>query len=63
MKISIMKTAKGNFYNLEGSGNFSFNGRLEQYIIDNDKSIFDFSKEWITEIEKFKMKDHASSEK
>jgi hypothetical protein len=41
---------------IEGSGNFSFNGRIEQYIIDNDKLLYDFSKKWIKEIEQYKMK-------
>jgi len=55
-KISILKTEKNNYYTIEGSGNFSFNGRIEQYIIDNDKQLYDFSKKWIKEIEKLKMK-------
>lgn len=60
-KISLMKTGKGNYYNVEGSGNFSFNGRIEQYVIDNDIEMYQFSKQWVNEIEKYKMKDHASS--
>jgi len=55
-KISILRTEYDNHYIIEGSGNFSFNGRVEQYIIDNDKKLYDFSKEWIKEIEKYKMK-------
>jgi len=54
-KITLLKTEKGNHYCIEGSGNFSFNGRLEQYIIDNDKQLFEWSNEWISEIEKYKM--------
>jgi hypothetical protein len=54
-KITLIKT-KDNYYNIEGSGNMSFNGRFEQYVIDNDKKFFDFSREWIKEIEKYKMK-------
>lgn len=49
-KISILKTEKNNYYNIEGSGNFSFNARLEQYIIDNDKKLYQFSQEWISEL-------------
>lgn len=56
-KISILKTENDNYYTIEGSGNFSFNGRIEQYIIDNDKLLYDFSKEWIKEIEQYKMND------
>jgi len=44
-KISIIQT-KENYYNVEGSGNFSFNARIEQYVIDNSKQLFDFSNEW-----------------
>ena len=53
-KIAILETEKGNYYNIEGSGNFSFNARLEQYIIDNDKGVYDFSEQWIKDIEKIK---------
>jgi len=55
-KINILETEKGNYYSIEGSGNFSYNARLEQYIIDNDKKLFDFSNEWIKEVEKLKKK-------
>lgn len=55
-KISVIKTEKGNYYNVEGSGNFSFNGRIEQYVIDNDIEIYNFSQEWIEELQKYKMK-------
>lgn len=55
-KISVLETEKENYYIIEGSGNFSYNARLEQYIIDNDKNLFDFSNEWIKEVEKLKKK-------
>lgn len=42
-----------NYYTVEGSGNLSYNSRIEQYIIDNDKVIFDFTKEWIQEIKTY----------
>lgn len=51
-KIAILETEQGNYYNIEGSGNFSYNARLEQYVIDNEKGLFDFSKKWIKEVEK-----------
>jgi len=51
-KIAILETEKGNYYNIEGSGNFSYNARLEQYVIDNEKGLFDFSNRWIKEVEK-----------
>lgn len=49
-KIISFSTDKGNFYNIEGSGNLSFNSRVEQYVIDNDKEIFDFTIGWINEL-------------
>lgn len=56
-KIAILETEKGNYYNIEGSGNFSYNARLEQYVIDNEKGLFDFSNKWIKEIEKMGQKN------
>lgn len=47
-KISLLKTEK-NHYCIEGSGNFSWNARLEQYIIDNDIEIWEFSESWMKE--------------
>jgi hypothetical protein len=51
-KIAILETEKGNYYNIEGSGNFSYNARLEQYVIDNEKGLFGFSNQWIKEVER-----------
>lgn len=57
-KISAICTQKGNNYVIEGSGNFSYNGRIEQYIIDNDVKLFNFTENWIDEIKsKMKTKD------
>jgi hypothetical protein len=52
-KIMNFETEKGNYYNVEGSGNLSYNSRIENYIIDNDKAIFDFTNEWFKEIREF----------
>ena len=52
-KIISMKTSEGNYYHIEGSGNMTFSARVEQYIIDNDKGLFDFTKGWFTEIKVF----------
>lgn len=49
-KIISFKTENKNYYTIEGSGNLSYNSRIEQYIIDNDKIIFDFTIKWIEEI-------------
>ena len=52
-KIMGLKTKKGNYYILEGSGNLSFNSRVEQYVIDNDKELFNFTKDWMRKIKVF----------
>lgn len=52
-KIMSCRTAAGNYYTVEGSGNHSFNSRLEQYVIDNDPAIFDFTAKWMGEIKEY----------
>ena len=52
-KTFSCSTAKGNYYTLEGSGNLAYNSRLEQYVIDNDKALYDFSCSWMSEIKVF----------
>lgn len=49
-KIMAMKTQSGNYYSVEGSGNLSFNSRIEQYIVDNDKGLFEFTRDWMQKI-------------
>ncbi len=51
-KIMSFKSGE-NYYTVEGSGNLSYNSRIEQYIVDNDKSVFDFTKSWIEEIKTY----------
>jgi hypothetical protein len=52
-KIISVKTKEGNFYTIQGSGNLSFNSRVEQYVIDNNQGVFDFTKKWFSEIRLF----------
>ena len=49
-KIMAIKTKCGNYFVLEGSGNLSFNSRVEQYILDNDKKLYEFTDEWTDKI-------------
>lgn len=49
-KVISIETKKGNYYSIEGSGNLSYNSRVEQYCLDNDKQIFEFTKKWMDEI-------------
>lgn len=52
-KVFSCKTEAGNYYTLEGSGNMSYNSRIEQYSIDNDKILYDFTCQWFEEIREF----------
>lgn len=46
-KIFICKTKCGKHIVFEGSGNITHNERLEQYIYENNKQVYDFHKSWI----------------
>ena len=52
-KIMAMRTNKGNNYVIEGSGNLSFNSRIEQYCLTNDSKLFDFTSNWMEEVKVF----------
>jgi len=52
-KIFSCKTEHDNFYTLEGSGNMAYNSRVEQYVIDNDEKLYNFTCEWMREIKDF----------
>lgn len=41
---------KDNYYVFEGSGNMSDNARIEQYIYENNKEVYEFHKKWIEEL-------------
>jgi hypothetical protein len=46
-KVALIKTA-GNYFICEGSGNFSYNARHEQYILINSQSVYEFRKHNLT---------------
>lgn len=48
-KIISMETAAGNYYTISGSGNLSYNSRVEQYTFDNDEGIYNFTGRWMSE--------------
>ncbi len=52
-KMFSCVTSEGNYYTCEGSGNLAFNSRVEQYVIDNDKELYDFSCSWMEDIKIF----------
>lgn len=47
-KVYALKTA-GNHFVVSGSGNWSENPRIENYIIQNSKTSFEFHEKWMTE--------------
>lgn len=52
-KMMACRTDAGNYYAIEGSGNLAYNSRVEQYVIDNDRMIYEFSLSWMAEIKDF----------
>ncbi len=52
-KLTSCETSSGNFYTIEGSGNHAPNSRVEQYVIDNDRDVFDFTAQWMAEMKEF----------
>lgn len=48
-KVLAVKTKK-NYYVFEGSGNMSDNARIEQYVYENNKEVFEFHKSWMNEL-------------
>ena len=46
-KIFMAKTNTGNHFVFEGSGNLSHNERIEQYIYEDNKEVYEFHKNWI----------------
>jgi len=49
-KVFLAKTKCGKHIVFEGSGNLSDNARIEQYIIEDNQSTYNFHKSWIEEI-------------
>ena len=46
-KVFIAKTKDSRFIVFEGSGNLSDNARIEQYLIEDNETTYNFHKEWI----------------
>ena len=42
--VLLSKPETGDFITVEGSANFTANPRVEQYVINNDRELFDFHK-------------------
>lgn len=52
-KLISCRTDQGNHYTIEGSGNHAYNSRVEQYVIDNDPVIYQFTARWMAEIKDY----------
>lgn len=52
-KVMSCRTRSGQFYTVEGLGNLAFNSRLEQYVIDNDEVVYEFTAQWMADIRRF----------
>lgn len=48
-KVLACKTKSG-YYVFEGSGNMSDNARIEQYLYENNKKVYNFHKEWMEKL-------------
>lgn len=46
-KVFLAKTEDQKHYVFEGSGNLSHNERIEQYIYEDNKEVYEFHKNWI----------------
>lgn len=49
-KTFSVKTKAGNYYTVTGSGNWTENPRIENYIITNDIDIYKFNVDWMKEV-------------
>lgn len=49
-KVLAIKTSDNNHYVFEGSGNMSDNARIEQYVYENNKAVFEFHKQWMNNL-------------
>jgi len=49
-KVCCCKTKKNDYFIFEGSGNMTINSRIEQFVYDNNKLIYDFHKDWMDDL-------------
>jgi hypothetical protein len=49
-KVFLTLTEDNKYIVFEGSGNLSDNARIEQYIIENNRNVYEFHKKWINDI-------------
>ncbi len=49
-KVFIAQVEGGAKYVFEGSGNLTDNGRIEQYIYERNSQVYEFHKDWMSEV-------------
>jgi len=49
-KVVCLRTDKDDFFVFEGSGNMSDNARIEQYLYENNRSVYDFHASWMIDL-------------
>ncbi|MBC7325051.1 MAG: hypothetical protein H5T99_07030, partial [Moorella sp. (in: Bacteria)] len=61
-KVLLIANAKKNAWiTVEGSANLNANPRFEQYVIVNDKALWDFHREWMEEVFNSETKNYRST--
>ncbi len=55
--------AGGEYWVIEGSGNFNNNARIEQYVIVNSKTVYDFHSEWIHKVVKKEWDEYRTAKR
>lgn len=49
-KIVAIRTSDNDYFVFEGSGNMSDNARIEQYIYENSKEMYEFHRKWMLQL-------------
>ena len=56
-KVMLLNNeARGDYLTVEGSGNLTHNPRFEQYVVINDRALWDFHRAWALEVKELKKK-------
>lgn len=61
-KVVAIRTSRDEHFVFEGSGNMSDNARIEQYIYESSKDMFNFHKKWMSDLVKDAEKSRAGDD-
>lgn len=54
-KVMLLNNeARGDYITVEGSGNLTHNPRFEQYVVVNDRALWEFHRQWALEVKNLK---------